>query len=115
MKNFPGTVPRNPLILHNEVFKRLERKESEVFAKLARQHTTDELKTVVKTAGYLSEHGISALAELDSAFFSVSGQAGSLREGIETAEKCMKELQKLIEYTKNYTGCKLIRDKLKKL
>ena len=36
-----------------------------------RQHTADELKTVAKAVNYLSEHGISTLAELDAALSSV--------------------------------------------
>ena len=63
----------------------------------------DELKTVAKAVNYLSEHGISTLAELDAALSSVSDQADAIREGMKTAEKRMKELQKLIEYGKNYT------------
>ena len=80
-----------------------------------RQHTADELKTVAKAVNYLSEHGISTLAELDAALSSVSDQADAIREGMKTAEKRMKELQKLIEYGKNYTEYKPIHDELKKL
>ena len=42
------------------------------------------------------------LDELDAALSSVSDQADAIREGMKTAEKRMKELQKLIEYGKNY-------------
>ena len=80
-----------------------------------RQHAADELKTVAKAVNYLSEHGISTLAELDAALSSVSDQADTIREGMKTAEKRMKELQKLIEYGKNYTEYKPIHDELKKL
>ena len=80
-----------------------------------RQHTADELKTVAKAVNYLSEHGISTLDELDAALSSVSDQADAIREGMKTAEKRMKELQKLIEYGKNYTEYKPIHDGLKKL
>ena len=80
-----------------------------------RQHAADELKTVAKAVGYLSEHGISTLDELDAALSSVSDQADAIREGMKTAEKRMKELQKLIEYGKNYTEYKPIHDELKKL
>lgn len=80
-----------------------------------RQHTADELKTVAKAVNYLSEHGISTLDELDAALSSVSDQADAIREGMKTAEKRMKELQKLIEYGKNYTEYKPIHDELKKL
>ena len=61
-----------------------------------RQHAADELKTVAKAVNYLSEHGISTLAELDAALSSVSDQADAIREGMKTAEKRMKELQKLM-------------------
>ena len=80
-----------------------------------RQHAADELKTVAKAVNYLSEHSISTLAELDAALSSVSDQADAIREGMKTAEKRMKELQKLIEYGKNYTEYKPIHDELKKL
>ena len=80
-----------------------------------RQHAADELKTVAKAVGYLSEHGISTLDELDAALSSVSDQADAIREGMKTAEKRMKELQKLIEYGKNYNEYKPIHDELKKL
>ena len=80
-----------------------------------RQHAADELKTVAKALSYLSEHGISTLDELDAALSSVSDQADAIREGMKTAEKRMKELQKLIEYGKNYTEYKPIHDELKKL
>ena len=65
--------------------------------------------------GYLSEHGISTLAELDATLSSVSDQADAIREGMKAAEQRMKELQKLIEYGRNYTEYKPIHDELKKL
>ena len=80
-----------------------------------RQHAADELKTAAKAVGYLSEHSISTLDELDAALSSVSDQTDAIREGRKTAEKCMKELQKLIEYGKNYNEYKPIHDELKKL
>ena len=80
-----------------------------------RQHAADELKTVAKAVSYLSEHGISTLDELDAALSSVSDQADAIREDMKTAEKRMKELQKLIEYGKNYTEYRPIHDELKKL
>ena len=110
----PPAIPR-PCKSADEVFKRSERKEPEVFAKWQRQHAADELKTVAKAVGYLSEHGISTLAELDATLSSVSDQADAIRAGMKTAEKRMKELQKLIEYGKNYTEYKPIHDELKKL
>ena len=75
----------------------------------------DELKTVSQAVNFLAERGISTLAELDAALSSVSDQADAIREGMKTAEKRMKELQKLIEYGKNYTEYKPIHDELKKL
>ena len=80
-----------------------------------RQHAADELKTVAAAVNYLSEHGISTLDELDAALSSVSEQADAIRAGMKTAEQRMKELQKLIEYGKNYTEYKPIHDELKKL
>ena len=80
-----------------------------------RQHAADELKTVAAVVGYLSEHGISNLDELDASLSSVSDKAYSIREGMKTAEERMKKLQKLIEYGKNYTEYKPIHDELKKL
>ena len=79
------------------------------------QHAAEELKTVAQTVNYLSEHGISTLDELDAALSSVSGTADAIREGMKTAEQRMKELQKLIEYGKNYTKHKPVHDQLKKL
>ena len=80
-----------------------------------RQHAADELKTVSQAVNFLAERGISTLAELDAALSSVSDQADAIREGMKTAEKRMKELQKLIEYGRNYTEYKPIHDELKKL
>ena len=80
-----------------------------------RQHAADELKTVAAAVNYLSEHGISTLAELDAALSSVSDNAYSIRAGMKTAEQRMKELQKLIECGKNYTKYKPVRDQLKTL
>ena len=79
------------------------------------QHAADELKTIAAAVNYLSEHGISNLDELDASLSSVSDKAYSIREGMKTAEQRMKELQKLIEYGKNYTEYKPIHDELKKL
>ena len=73
------------------------------------------MKTIAQTVNYLSEHGISTLDELDAALSSVSEQADAIREGMKTAEQRMKELQKLIEYGKNYTKHKPVHDQLKKL
>ena len=115
----PRSSPRNPPGLANLLMKYLsvqKRKKPEVFAeRWQRQHAADELKTVAKAVNYLSEHGISTLDELDAALSSVSDQADAIREGMKTAEKRMKELQKLIEYGKNYTEYKPIHDELKKL
>ena len=80
-----------------------------------RQHAADELKTVAAVVGYLSEHGISTLDELDAALSSVSEQADTIRTGMKTAEQRMKELQKLIENGENYLQYKPIHAELKKL
>ena len=79
------------------------------------QHAAAELKTIAQTVNYLSEHGISTLDELDASLSSVSEKAYSIREGMKTAEQRMKELQKLIEYGKNYTKHKPVHDQLKNL
>ena len=116
-ENAPEQPPQSPglanlLMKYLSVQREKSRKYSQSWQ---RQHAADELKTVAKAVGYLSEHGISTLAELDAALSSVSDQADAIREGMKTAEKRMKELQKLIEYGKNYTEYKPIHDELKKL
>ena len=63
-----------------------------------RQHAADELKTVAKAVNYLSEHGISTLAELDAALSSVSDQADAIREGMKNRREAHERMQKLIEY-----------------
>ena len=113
----PEQPPQSPglanlLIKYLSVQREKSRKYSQSWQ---RQHTADELKTVAAAVNYLSEHGISTLDELDAALSSVSDQADAIREGMKTAEKRMKELQKLIEYGRNYTEYKPIHDELKKL
>ena len=113
----PEQPPQSPglanlLMKYLSVQREKSRKYSQCWQ---RQHTADELKTVAKAVNYLSEHGISTLDELDAALSSVSDQADAIREGMKAAEKRMKELQKLIEYGKNYTEYKPIHDELKKL
>ena len=80
-----------------------------------RQHATDELKTIAAAVNYLSEHGISNLDELDAALSSVSDKAYSIREGMKTAEQRMKELQKLMEYGRNYQTYKPIQDEYRQI
>ena len=80
-----------------------------------RQHAADELKTVAAAVNYLSEHGISTLDELDAALSSVSEQADAIRAGMKTAEQRMKELQKLIEYGRNYQTYKPIQDEYRQI
>ena len=116
-ENAPEQPPQSPglanlLMKYLSVQREKSRKYSQSWQ---RQHAADELKTVAKAVNYLSEHGISTLDELDAALSSVSDQADAIREGMKTAEKRMKELQKLIEYGKNYTEYKPIHDELKKL
>ena len=79
------------------------------------QHATDELKTIAAAVNYLSEHGISNLDELDAALSSVSDKAYSIREGMKTAEQRMKELQKLMEYGRNYQTYKPIQDEYRQI
>ena len=79
------------------------------------QHTADELKTIAAAVNYLSEHGISNLDELDASLSSVSDRAYSIREGMKTAEQRMKELQKLIEYGRNYQTYKPIQDEYRQI
>ena len=115
--NRPGAAPQSPG-LANLLMKYLSvqrERAGSIRRGWQRQHAADELKTVCKGGQLSFEHGISTLAELDAALSSVSDQADAIREGMKTAEKRMKELQKLIEYGKNYTEYKPIHDELKKL
>ena len=80
-----------------------------------RQHATDELKTIAAAVNYLSEHGISNLDELDASLSSVSDKAYLIREGMKTAEQRMKELQKLMEYGRNYQTYKPIQDEYRQI
>ena len=79
------------------------------------QHTADELKTIAAAVNYLSEHSISNLDELDASLSSVSDKAYSIREGMKTAEQRMKELQKLMEYGRNYQTYKPIQDEYRQI
>ena len=79
------------------------------------QHTADELKTIAAAVNYLSEHGISNLDELDASLSSVSDKAYSIREGMKNAEQRMKELQKLMEYGRNYQTYKPIQDEYRQI
>ena len=79
------------------------------------QHAVDELKTIAAAVNYLSEHGISNLDELDASLSSVSDKAYSIREGMKTAEQRMKELQKLMEYGRNYQTYKPIQDEYRQI
>ena len=113
----PEQPPQSPglanlLMKYLSVQREKSRKYSQYWQQ---QHAADELKTVAKVVSYLSEHGISTLDELDAALSSVSDQADAIREGMKAAEKRIKELQKLIEYGRNYTEYKPIHDELKKL
>ena len=76
----------------------------------AGKKTVFEKRVVVVTS-----RDYATLEDLDAALSSVSDQADAIREGMKTAEQRMKELQKLIEYGKNYTEYKPIHDELKKL
>ena len=94
----------------------IEREKSRKYSQgWQQQHTAGELQKISKAIVYLQSKGIATLEDLDAALSSVSDQADAIREGMKTAEKRMKELQKLIEYGKNYTEYKPIHDGLKKL
>lgn len=113
----PEQPPKSPdlaslLMKYLSVQREKSRKYSQSWQQ---QHAAAELKTIAQTVNYLSEHGISTLDELDAALSSVSEQADAIRVGMKTAEQRMKELQKLIEYGKNYTKHKPVHDQLKKL
>ncbi len=113
----PEQPPKSPdlaslLMKYLSVQREKSRKYSQSWQQ---QHAAAELKTIAQTVNYLSEHGISTLDELDIALSSVSGKADAIREGMKAAEQRMKELQKLIEYGKNYTKHKPVHDQLKKL
>ena len=82
----PGAAPAIPglanlLMKYLSVQREKSRKYSQSWQ---RQHAADELKTVAKAVGYLSEHGISTLAELDATLSSVSDQADAIRAGMKT-------------------------------
>ena len=70
---------------------------------------------IAAAVNYLSEHGISNLDELDASLSSVSDKAYSIREGMKTAEQRMKELQKLMEYGRNYQTYKPIQDEYRQI
>ena len=113
----PEQPPQSPN-LANLLMKYLsvQREKSRKYSqRWQQQHTADELKTIAAAVNYLSEHGISNLDELDASLSSVSDRAYSIRAGMKTAEERMKELQKLIEYGKNYTKHKPVHDQLKNL
>lgn len=81
----------------------VQREKSRKYSQSWQQrHAADELKTVSQVVNYLSEHGIATLAELDAALSAVREKSDTIREGMKTAEKRMKELKKLIEYGGNY-------------
>ena len=116
-KAAPEQPPQSPglanlLAKYMSVQREKSRKYSQYWQQ---QHAASELKTVSRAVNYLSEHGISTLAELDAALSSVSDQAAAIREGMKATEQRMKELQKLIEHGKNYTEYRPIHDELKKL
>ncbi len=108
----PEQPPQSPN-LANLLMKYLsvQREKSRKYSqRWQQQHTADELKTIAAAVNYLSEHGISNLDELDASLSSVSDKAYSIREGMKTAEQRMKELQKLMEYGRNYQTYKPIQD-----
>ena len=102
----------NLLIKYLRVQKEKSRKYSQSWQQ---QHAAAELKTVAQASNYLSEHGITTLAELDDALSSVSDQSSKFRSSMKAMETRMKELQKLIENGKNYVGYKPIQDEYKQI
>ena len=113
----PEQPPQSPN-LANLLMKYLsvQREKSRKYSqRWQQQHTADELKTIAAAVNYLSEHGISNLDELDAALSSVSDKAYSIREGMKTAEQRMKELQKLMEYGRNYQTYKPIQDEYRQI
>ena len=113
----PEQPPQSPN-LANLLMKYLsvQREKSRKYSqRWQQQHTADELKTIAAAVNYLSEHGISTLDELDVDLFSVSEQADAIRAGMKTAEQRMKELQKLMEYGRNYQTYKPIQDEYRQI
>ena len=113
----PEQPPQSPN-LANLLMKYLsvQREKSRKYSqRWQQQHTADELKTIAAAVNYLSEHGISNLDELDASLSSVSDKAYSIREGMKTAEQRMKELQKLMEYGRNYQTYKPIQDEYRQI
>ena len=113
----PEQPPQSPN-LANLLMKYLsvQREKSRKYSqRWQQQHTADELKTIAAAVNYLSEHGISNLDELDASLSSVSDRAYSIREGMKTAEQRMKELQKLMEYGRNYQTYKPIQDEYRQI
>ena len=113
----PEQPPQSPN-LANLLMKYLsvQREKSRKYSqRWQQQHTADELKTIAAAVNYLSEHGISTLDELDADLFSVSEQADAIRAGMKTAEQRMKELQKLMEYGRNYQTYKPIQDEYRQI
>lgn len=113
----PKQPPQSPN-LANLLMKYLsvQREKSRKYSqRWQQQHAAEELKTIAAAVNYLSEHGISNLDELDAALSSVSDRAYSIREGMKTAEQRMKELQKLMEYGRNYQTYKPIQDEYRQI
>ena len=113
----PEQPPQSPN-LANLLMKYLsvQREKSRKYSqRWQQQHTADELKTIAAAVNYLSEHGISNLDELDASLSSVSDKAYSIREGMKTAEERMKNLQKLMEYGRNYQTYKPIQDEYRQI
>ena len=113
----PEQPPQSPN-LANLLMKYLsvQREKSRKYSqRWQQQHTADELKTIAAAVNYLSEHGISNLDELDASLSSVSDKAYSIREGMKNAEQRMKELQKLMEYGRNYQTYKPIQDEYRQI
>ena len=84
-------------------------------AQLNTKEQNKELSITQGSSPIPSSPPISTLDELDASLSSVSDKAYSIREGMKTAEQRMKELQKLIEYGRNYQTYKPIQDEYRQI
>ena len=84
-------------------------------AQLNTKEQNKELSITQGSSPIPSSPPISTLDELDASLSSVSDKAYSIREGMKTAEQRMKELQKLMEYGRNYQTYKPIQDEYRQI
>ena len=94
----------------------VQREKSRKYSQSWQQrHAADEFVGVAACQMEKKGIAIATLAELDAALSAVREKSDTIREGMKTAEKRMKELKKLIEYGGNYLKYKPIHDELKTL